>query len=106
MYYRQQLRNPMLLLLRVNLLALSLCIPLLAEANSQPIFNHDFNVKTTIAAVPVSKQQAAGIAQQYVPGRVLKVSLKGSTYRVKIVSQSGDVVSVFVDAQTGQRLKN
>ena len=95
----------MFTLMRVSFLVLSLCMPLLAQANSQSIFNSNFNAIATYAAVPVSKQQAAGIAKQYVPGRVLKVTFKDGTYRVKIVSQSGDVVSVFVDGQTGEILK-
>jgi len=81
-------------------------MPLLTQAaNAQSIFNNDFNVTATIAAVPVSKQQAAGIALQYIPGRVLKVTFKDGIYRVKIISKSGDEVSVFVDGQTGEILK-
>jgi len=57
-----------------------------------------------IVVAQISKQQAANIAQQYVRGRVLKVTLSNSVYRVKIVSQSGDVISVMVDAMTGQIL--
>lgn len=95
----------MSLFLRSNFLALCLCMPLLTQANSQSIFNNDFNVTATVAAVPVSKQQAAGIALQHKPGRVLKVTFKGGIYRVKIISQSGDVVSVFVDGQTGEILQ-
>lgn len=95
----------MSLFLRINFLALCLCIPTLAQASSQPVFTNDFNVITTYAAVPVSKQQAAGIALQYIPGRVLKVTFKDGIYRVKIISQSGDVVSVLVDGQTGEILK-
>lgn len=95
----------MSLFLRVNILILSLCLPLLVQANAQSLFNHDLEVTATYAAVPVSKQQAAGIALQYMPGRVLKVTFKNGLYRVKIISQSGDVVSVFVDGQTGEILQ-
>lgn len=95
----------MSLFLRINFLALCLCMPLLAQANAQSIFNNNFNVTAMIAAVPVSKQQAAGIALQFAPGRVLKVTFKDGIYRVKIISKSGDVVSVFVDGQTGEILQ-
>jgi len=91
--------------LRVIFLISSLCMPMLVQANSQSFFITDFNATAILAAVPVSKQQAAGIAQLYVPGRVLKITFDGSTYRVKIVSKSGDVVSVFVNGQTGEILK-
>ncbi len=94
----------MSLTLRAILLTLFLCTPLLSHASSATLFSSDFNVIARYASVPVSKQQAAGIAQQYVPGRVLKVTFDGSVYRVKIVSQSGDVVSVFVDGRTGEIL--
>ena len=56
------------------------------------------------ATAKINKQQAASIAQEYIQGRVLKVSLKGSVYRVKIISTSGDVVTVFIDSKNGQIL--
>ena len=93
------------LFLRINIIILSLCLPLLSHANSDSLFNNNFHITASVAAVPVSKQQAAGIAKQYVPGRVLKVTFKKGIYRVKIVSASGDVISVLVDGQTGERLK-
>ena len=91
-------------ILRTSFLVILMCIPLLSHAHSSGIFVNDFQVSALYANAPVSKQQAAGIAQQSVPGRVLKVTFDGSVYRVKIVSQSGDVVSVFVDGRTGQIL--
>lgn len=94
----------MSLIFRSLSLALLLCLPLLSHASSPALFPKDFSVSALYASVPVSKQQAAGIAQQYVPGRVLKVTFDGSTYRVKIVSASGDVVSVLVDGRTGEIL--
>lgn len=94
----------MLLTLRSLLLVLPLSMSLLSHAASPTPFSTRLNVTEYHATAPVSKQQAAGIAQQYVPGRVLKVTYDGSVYRVKIVSKSGDVVSVIVDAQTGEIL--
>lgn len=90
------------ILVRIHLLVIFLCMPFLAQANSVSVFNTEFNPTAILAAAPVSKQQAAGIALQSVPGRVLKVTLKDGMYRVKIVSKSGDVVSVFVNSQTGE----
>lgn len=92
------------LTLRTLLLALFLYTPLLSHAYSPTSFSTDYTVLDRYASTPVSKQQAAGIAQQYVPGRVLKVTFDGSVYRVKIVSESGDVVSVLVDGRTGEIL--
>jgi len=52
----------------------------------------------------VSKQQAVNIAQQYYPGRVLAVKLKGDSYQVKTLSDSGEVRIITVDAKTGKIL--
>lgn len=88
-----------------------LSLPFIAHAQIQihdpvsfPSLSPKEKMAPLYAAAPVSKQQAAGIAQQQVPGRVLTVSLEGSVYRVKIVSASGDVVNVFIDSNTGEIL--
>ena len=52
----------------------------------------------------VSKQQAVNIAQQYYPGRVLAVKLKGDIYQVKTLSDNGEVRIITVDAKTGKIL--
>ena len=52
----------------------------------------------------VSKQQAVNVAQQYYPGRVLAVKLKGDSYQVKTLSDSGEVRIITVDAKTGKIL--
>ena len=54
--------------------------------------------------VNVSKQQAVNIAQQYYPGRVLAVKLKGNLYQVKTLNDSGEVRIITVDAETGEIL--
>ncbi len=103
------IEKKMVTFLRINFLLLLLSTPLTTQAYTQN--NHSKESTLTamtssglIAKVQISKQMAAGIAQQTVPGRVLKVTLKGSTYRVKIISQSGDVVNVLINANTGQIL--
>ena len=75
-------------------------LPLVSSA-SMPIQNEQSS-SYIFAAAKISKQQAAKIAQKRVAGRVLKVTLKKSTYRVKIVSKSGDVISVLVNANNGK----
>ncbi|MBT8118835.1 MAG: PepSY domain-containing protein [Gammaproteobacteria bacterium] len=52
----------------------------------------------------VTKQQAVKIAQQYYPGRVLAVKLKGNTYQVKTLNDRGEVRIIAVDAETGKIL--
>ncbi len=54
----------------------------------------------------ISAQQAAQIAKNCFGGKVLKVRKKNthaaSFYRVKLVKRNGQVISVSVDAKTGQ----
>ena len=91
---------------RTLLLVFLLCSPFISHAQFQNLVKPQHSATDTffLANAPVSKQQAAGIAQQYIAGRVLKVTFDGSVYRVKIVSSSGDVVSVLVDGNTGEIL--
>ena len=50
----------------------------------------------------ISKQQAVAIATENYPGRVLAVKLKTSFYKVKILSDSGKVYVIKVDAKSGR----
>lgn len=50
----------------------------------------------------INKQQAVSIAQQVFPGRVLAVKRKDSVYRVKTLSDDGEVRIILVDATTGK----
>lgn len=52
----------------------------------------------------VTKQQAVSIAQQHYPGRVLAVKLKGNSYQVKTLNDSGEVRIIVIDAKTGRVL--
>jgi uncharacterized membrane protein YkoI len=56
--------------------------------------------------ISVSKQQAVNIAQQFYPGRVLAVKLKGNIYQVKTLNDSGEVRIITGDAKTGQVLSD
>lgn len=49
----------------------------------------------------ISLEQAIAIAQQRTGGRVLDARDQGRSYRIKLLTRSGDVVVVYVDAQTG-----
>jgi uncharacterized membrane protein YkoI len=50
----------------------------------------------------ISKQQAVEIATQSNPGQVLSVKRKTDVYKVKILSDTGKVRIIMVDAQTGK----
>jgi uncharacterized membrane protein YkoI len=49
----------------------------------------------------VSLDQAVALVQQQTGGRVLDARAQGDGYRVKVLTRTGDVIVVFVDAKTG-----
>jgi len=77
--------------LKKTLMALTLMLTLLSSG-----------ISLAEPANSVTKQQAVNIAQQYYPGRVLAVKLKGNTYQVKTLNDSGEVRIIVVDAKTGR----
>jgi len=50
----------------------------------------------------ISASEAASAAQRRHGGKVLKVSRSGAVFRVKLLLDSGKVIIVTVDAQTGR----
>lgn len=55
----------------------------------------------SVADRRVSLEQAVAIVQQQTGGRVLDAREQGNGYRVKVLTRRGEVIVVFVDAQTG-----
>ena len=53
----------------------------------------------------ISRQQAADIAQQEHPGRVLGVKRKEKTYRVKTLNRRGELRETRVNARDGKVLR-
>ena len=49
-----------------------------------------------------STNQAAQMAQGRYGGKVLKVQSQKSGYRVKLIKKNGHIISVFVNANSGQ----
>ncbi|SDW58425.1 PepSY domain-containing protein [Nitrosomonas communis] len=49
----------------------------------------------------ISQQQAVAIAQQHIPGRLLSVQRVPDSYRVKILSNTGTVRIVTINANSG-----
>ena len=47
-------------------------------------------------------KQAAQLAQSRFGGKVLKVQSQKSGYRVKLIKKDGHIISVYVDAKSGQ----
>ncbi len=50
----------------------------------------------------ISKQRAVNIAQSVSSGRVLAVKRRGDVYRVKQLSERGDVRIIVIDAISGK----
>jgi hypothetical protein len=61
-----------------------------------------FNTLVHAAPEDISKQQAVNIATQSYPGRVLAVKRKANVYQVKILSDSGKVQVIQIDAASGK----
>jgi len=61
-----------------------------------------FNSLLHAAPEGISKQQAVNIATQSYPGRVLAVKRKTDVYQVKILSDSGKVQVIRIDANSGK----
>ncbi len=59
---------------------------------------------TPVFASPagISKQEAANIATQQHPGRVLAVKKKANVYRVKIINDEGKVRIIAIDVNSGK----
>ena len=61
-----------------------------------------FNTLVHAAPEGISKQQAVNIATQKYPGRVLAVKRKANVYQVKVLSDSGKVQVIRIDASSGK----
>lgn len=61
-------------------------------------------LNTSVHAAPdgINKQQAVDIVKQQHPGRVLGVKRKANVYKVKTLSESGNVRIINVDATSGK----
>lgn len=55
-----------------------------------------------VAEQAINQQQAAQIAQQAHPGRVLGVRRRGEVYKVKILNAQGEVRVIVIDANSGK----
>ena len=61
---------------------------------------------SAVAQADIGKKQAVSIAQSVQPGRVLAVKLESDNgtpvYRVKTLSEGGDVHIIVIDAESGK----
>ncbi len=61
---------------------------------------HDFAPRQ-LAQQRISIEQAIAIVQRETGGRVLDARAQGQQYRIKVLTRSGEVRVVYVDAATG-----
>lgn len=54
----------------------------------------------------VSREQAASLAQQQYPGKIVKVRVEKKNYRIRVLQDNGRVITVLVDGQTGRVKKD
>jgi uncharacterized membrane protein YkoI len=64
--------------------------------------NHQGRSTTKQQANVISSQQAAHMAKSRFGGKVLKVQKQNTGYRVKLIKNDGNIVSVYVDAKSGR----
>ncbi|MGP9802613.1 PepSY domain-containing protein [Rheinheimera sp. NSM] len=50
----------------------------------------------------ISREQAAALAQQRYPGKIVKVQTEQQRYRIRVLQADGRVVTVLVDGQSGR----
>ncbi|MBZ9611705.1 PepSY domain-containing protein [Rheinheimera maricola] len=50
----------------------------------------------------VTKEQAAQLAQQRYPGKIVKVQTEQQFYRIRLLQSDGRVITVLVDGRTGR----
>jgi uncharacterized membrane protein YkoI len=88
------------------LVALILLAGLCASAQAQrwsadAVGPQNYAPRSTAAERRVSLAQAVAIVQRATGGKVLDAKDLGGQYRIKVLTRSGEVRVVYVDAQTG-----
>ncbi|MBY0578287.1 MAG: PepSY domain-containing protein [Burkholderiales bacterium] len=66
---------------------------------ANPVFPQDFSL--VAEASHVSLSQAIEIAKNRTGGQVLSAQSEGGAYRIKVLTPSGEVIVLQVDAATG-----
>lgn len=66
------------------------------------LFSATSNAKDITDKVQISREQAAALAQQRYPGKIVKVQTEQQRYRIRVLQADGRVVTVLVDGQSGR----
>ena len=77
------------------------CIPAQAQRSAPDSAGAQGYAPRTVAERRVSLAQAVEMVQQATRGKVLDAKDLGDQYRIKVLTRSGEVRVVYVNAQTG-----
>jgi uncharacterized membrane protein YkoI len=92
-----------LFLAKVFIFIVMFSMSAIAQGSYLPAVNAVKNTQKPIQQLKVkSSQQAAQMAKSRLGGKVLKVQKQKAGYRVKLIKTNGHIVSVYVDAKSGQ----
>ena len=79
---------------RLMLLSVLLCQLLVVSGSATAM--------TSPKRLEVSKEQAATLAQQRYPGKIVKVQAEQQHYRIRLLQSDGRVITVLVDGRSGR----
>lgn len=54
----------------------------------------------------INRQQAAALAQERYPGKIVRVQTDKQNYRIRVLQADGRVITVLVDGQSGRVKKD
>ncbi|NRQ41988.1 PepSY domain-containing protein [Rheinheimera sp. YQF-2] len=66
------------------------------------LFSAVSDAKDVTDKAQISREQAAALAQQRYPGKIVKVQTEQQRYRIRVLQADGRVVTVLVDGQSGR----
>lgn len=66
------------------------------------LFASSLHAKGQADKPAVSREQAAALAQERFPGKIVKVQTENKQYRIRVLQADGRVVTVLVDGQSGR----
>uniref|UniRef100_A0A486XQL4 PepSY domain-containing protein n=1 Tax=Rheinheimera sp. BAL341 TaxID=1708203 RepID=A0A486XQL4_9GAMM len=84
----------MLRIKRLMLMSVLLCQTMMSSGNVLAM--------TSPKRLDVTKEQAAMLAQQRYPGKIVKLKAEQQYYRIRVLQSDGRVITVLVDGRTGR----
>lgn len=88
--------------MKSSLILITFCCMVLPAHAYLPSAQEQKRQQPSSASQQISKEQAARLAQERYPGRVLKVQSEQRYHHVRLMQQDGRVVNVIVDSRSGR----